>query len=94
MVKSKWRGNPIEYINDIWVYSDTRQPVPENKNRECGNCGKEQTLEGHDGCLGTLDGVMNACCGHGVANEAYIIFDNSKELRGYDAIKWIQKGEE
>lgn len=33
---------------------------------KCKYCDLLPTLEGYDGCLGTLPGdVMNACCGHG-----------------------------
>lgn len=33
----------------------------------CVICHKKSTPEGHDPCLGTLEGVMNACCGHGTS---------------------------
>ena len=91
MKTSKWRGNPIEFIYDYWIYSDTKQKVSENKNRSCGHCGKPQTKEGHDGCIGTLNGVMNACCGHGKVEEAFVQFWDKTELRGNDAIEWIEK---
>lgn len=43
----------------------------------CGHCGLDATPEGHDGCLGTLPGdVMNACCGHGNNDSAYIQFNH------------------
>lgn len=51
----------------------------------CGNCGKHYTKEGHDGCLGTLIGVMNACCGHGEIDECYIQFLDGESVRGIDA---------
>lgn len=41
----------------------------------CGHCGLSRTPEGHDGCIGTLPGVTNACCGHGgTAEGAYVQF--------------------
>lgn len=44
---------------------------------DCDHCGLKATKEGHDGCLGELPGpVMNACCGHGQDEVAYIQFDN------------------
>lgn len=66
------RGHPIVLVGGAWLYSDTREPVAENPDRDCGHCGLPNTPEGHDGCLGTLDGAMNACCGHGNAAEAYV----------------------
>lgn len=59
-------------------------PVSADKNRECGFCRLPNTEQGHDGCLGTIDGVMNACCGHGSVNEAYIQYENGDRISGED----------
>tara|TARA_R110002095_G_scaffold4257_1_gene11514 strand:- start:5104 stop:5421 length:318 start_codon:yes stop_codon:yes gene_type:complete len=85
---SKWRGHAICYNQDqgVWIYVDTGQPVEQWKNRPCGDCGLHNTPEGHDGCLGTLPGVRNACCGHGCVNEAFIQFDDGREDRGCLAV--------
>lgn len=56
----------------------------------CVKCGKLPTKEGHDACLGTLPGVTDACCGHGV-KEAYIIFENGIIIRGRSVIEFVQK---
>lgn len=55
----------------------------------CVKCGLLPTPEGHDGCLGTLDEsvVMNACCGHGDNQIAYVQFWGGKCVRGDEAIK-------
>ena len=88
MIISKDRGNEI-YFNEsdkTWYYKDSNIPVPENyKTRPCGNCGKNYTEEGHDGCLGTLIGLMNACCGHGNVEEAYVQFWDGEIVTGEDA---------
>jgi hypothetical protein len=52
----------------------------------CAYCGMDSTKEGHDGCLGELIGVANACCGHGKSNEAYVQFYDGTAIRGHDAI--------
>ena len=58
----------------------------------CTNCRKGPTPEGHDGCLGTLPGlIMNACCGHGDNNVAYIQYwgengKGGKRISGDEAI--------
>ena len=53
----------------------------------CVKCNKGPTKEGHDGCLGTLKGdIMNACCGHGNDDQAYIQYWNDERLAGIDAI--------
>jgi hypothetical protein len=72
MTRSKHRGHDIEVKNNAWVYSDNHNPVSRDKGRSCGHCGKDQTVEGHDGCIGTLPGVMNACCGHGDVKACYV----------------------
>lgn len=84
-----YRGHNIEKEDGIYVYSDTREPVRNNVNRACGKCGLDNTTEGHDSCLGTLPGVMNACCGHGKDNEAYVQLLNRTVISGTDAIELI-----
>lgn len=85
--KSFLRGHAVELINNEWVYIDTREPTASTyKDRACGNCGNHPTDEGHDSCLGTLKGVMNACCGHGIENEAYIQFLDGYSIHGHKAI--------
>ena len=75
----KLRGHDIEKIDGVWCYSDNKaQTHTEWRIRPCGHCNQHNTPEGHDGCLGTVPGVMNACCGHGVTAEAYVMFDNGE----------------
>ena len=85
--KSKLRGHKIEYVNGEWIYSDTKGPTVDTwQDRPCGICGKFPTEEGHDACLGTLPGVMNACCGHGDNRDAYVQFLGGFSINGEDAI--------
>jgi hypothetical protein len=42
--------------------------------RVCGHCGKAWGESLHDPCLGQLDGVAQACCGHGAEEKAYRIY--------------------
>ena len=62
---------------------------PSEHIRECTKCGKLPTKEGHDACLGTLPGVVDACCGHGI-KEAYIIFENGVTIRGSLVREFVQ----
>lgn len=64
-VKSYDRGYRTKLIDGIWYYIDTGLPVDEV--RECVRCGKIPTPEGYDACLGYIEGVTSACCGHGVS---------------------------
>lgn len=52
----------------------------------CKYCGKYRTYEGHDGCLGELIGIANACCGHGNVNKAYVQFLDGTSVNGKDAM--------
>jgi hypothetical protein len=85
------RGHSIIFVSRKWVYADTNQEVSKNKNRDCGYCGKSNTKNGHDGCLGELPGVINACCGHGNIQECYVMFSDKKIIRGWQAMEYIKK---
>ncbi len=62
----------------------------------CTHCNKLPTKEGHDGCIGTLPKkeVMNACCGHGNDNQAYVQFWDKPRISGEEAIKYITSHKE
>lgn len=82
------RGHEIEEIDGQFYYVDNGEPtVTTWKDRPCGHCGKHNSPQGHDACLGTLPGVMNACCGHGDANQAYIQFENGVHLHSFSLSK-------
>lgn len=62
---------------------------------DCKHCLTQATIEGHDGCLlGSLPGVMNACCGHGdidcasvqLYHEDYKHDSNKYSLHGKEAM--------
>ena len=73
--RSKFRGYDIEDLGGKWFFIESGESVKETYyGLPCGHCGKKDTKEGHDGCLGVLPGVMNACCGHGQIEEAYVQF--------------------
>ncbi len=85
---SKFRGYDIKKVGNEFVFCDTGEPTIETwHNRPCGHCKKHNTPEGHDGCLGTLPFVINACCGHGNYKEAYLQLENKKILRGFEAVE-------
>ena len=90
-----WRGHKIECEDrgddKIWVYSDTKEEVSLNTQRDCGFCGRPRTPEDHDGCLGALEGLMNACCGHGLPENAYVQFQNGEIVDGLEAVGILKK---
>ena len=84
------RGYETHYVGDRWLFTDTGQAVESTwKTRPCGYCERANTPEGHDGCLGTLPGVMNACCGHGVVRDAYVQLGPDQCVKGSEAIRLI-----
>lgn len=93
-ITSFLRGHPIEWCPERaeWVFCDTGDSTAGAwMGRPCGHCGAGATVEGHDGCLGTLPGVMNACCGHGQAEEAYVQYRDGNVVRGADALAVMQR---
>lgn len=86
---NKLRGHAIESINEEWYYSDDKSPA--FVRRPCGHCGKKDTKEGYDGCIGKLKEVMNACCGHGEVKEAYVQFNDTTRILGQEALDYIKK---
>ena len=92
MIKSKLRGWKIEFKNGVWIFCDSEEAVSDTWNeRPCGHCGKSQTEDGHDGCLGALNNVINACCGHGEIDGAYIQFVNGLIVSGARALRIISE---
>lgn len=86
------RGHRIEERDDRWCYADTGEPTVETHGeRPCGCCGVHGAADGHDPCLGTLPGVMNACCGHGQPGEAYVQFEDGFTISGEKAIEHIRR---
>ena len=97
MNRDKFRGRDIYEgpITEIWYYEDTHLPVATTwRDKSCGHCGLSNTPEGHDGCIGTLPNVINACCGHGQNSEAYIQFEDRSDVRGREALDMQMKMKE
>ena len=64
MITSYSRGHEIYYSEGKWLYVDDQTSAAID--RPCARCGRMPTADGHDACLGHVDGVTSACCGHGV----------------------------
>jgi len=63
--QSTERGHVILFIDGNWVYEDTGEVSMDI--RPCKRCGRHPTKEGYDACLGHIEGVKSACCGHGLS---------------------------
>jgi len=66
MITSYSRGHKIIFLDD-WLYADNMESI--NIVRPCIRCGSMPTLEGYDACLGKLNNVVSACCGHGISKK-------------------------
>lgn len=90
---STFRGHEIYKGEDgEWFFSDTNERVDSAwAKRPCGYCLLPNTPEGHDGCLGTLPGVMNACCGHGELRGTYVQFPDGSSIYGLEAALWMSE---
>ncbi len=92
VISSHLRGHEIVLVNEEWCFVDTLERSASTwLQRPCGLCGEENTPEGHDVCLGTLPGVMNACCGHGDLRDAYVQFHDGTSIQGQAAITFVKK---
>ena len=83
MTTGKWRGHKIIYEGGVWIYADSGTLVSDNPDRPCGHCKMENREDDCDPCLGELQGVSNACCGHGEVSDSYIQFENGVTVRGF-----------
>ncbi|MGD9157674.1 MAG: hypothetical protein PVG39_04655 [Desulfobacteraceae bacterium] len=78
-----WFGHKVKWDREArcFHYKDGSK-VDKYDLRPCPKCGMKRTKEGHDPCLGTLPGVIGACCGHGI-EEGYIAFENRMVIHGF-----------
>lgn len=83
---SHHRGHPTYYDEqtETWRYQDTDEPT--SIERPCKRCGRLPTPEGHDACIGHVNGLSSACCGHGVKEPVFVL-----EGSYLDAVKRLNK---
>lgn len=53
----------------------------------CAHCDLIRLDAGPDPCLGSLPGVVFACCGHGQRRYAYVQFRSGVTIRGFDKVQ-------
>lgn len=69
-------------VYSVWRYAESGKRFSTEDSLACVKCGKVSKGHEPDPCMGNLPGVENACCGHGIENDAYISFDNGITVRG------------
>ena len=64
--KALMRGHSITWDKESqeWRYSENGEIADDS--RPCPRCKQHPTSEGYDACLGYIEGVKSACCGHGI----------------------------
>ena len=100
----KYRGHPTicfvqeqigsDYCSN-WRYANDLTRTPEENDgigveRPCTKCRHVSKSNGPDACLGWLDNVVAACCGHGV-EQANVVFEDGTRFNGKDAEVYFDK---
>lgn len=89
------RGHPITPKESKFVYADG---VPcESEERPCPACKlTADSYDSPDPCLGIIEGVSNACCGHGLvrnsSGDPYVQFGwGTEPIRYENALSWFKE---
>ena len=80
MTARRFLGVRLERIAGKWYHAGREIPNPLEHTIPCEACGLPP-VDGCDGCIGRLPGVLFACCGHG-KRQGYVMFSNGLVLRG------------
>ncbi len=83
MIVSKIRGHTVYTENGFDWYYEEDDTIYLDNDRACVACGACAKSDEPDPCLGWLDGVDYACCGHGDASYEYVLTD---ERVRYDSV--------
>lgn len=72
-IEATYFGYWVDYHPDTETlhWKDTGEEVTVTP-RPCPQCKCLPTKDGHDPCLGHIDGVVSACCGHGKQDGAIL----------------------
>jgi hypothetical protein len=83
-------GHQIRYDweQEAWMYVSDGQPIEGNL-RACTVCHQAPDEDGHDPCIRSLPDVVNACCGHGNQDRAYVVFTDDLRMRGQAAVAYF-----
>lgn len=87
--RGHWIGRPPGFVAVHYLDLDEVQVREQyDDSRPCTACGQHSTPEGYDACLGHLDGVAYACCGHGLDDSwVYVSFEDDRESLYGDAAR-------
>lgn len=76
------RGHLVYCVNGVTYYADG---TIDDESRPCPKCHKTAGPNEPDPCLGWLENVDYACCGHGVPGEEFVM---SKGVRYESVREW------
>lgn len=80
MITTACRGHLVVSEGTDWKYEDG---VLFDDSRACVECNVMHEKDGPDPCLGWLDGVDFACCGHGDTHHEYVLVGDKR----YDSVE-------
>lgn len=89
MIKANFRGHIIICTDGKNWTMENGSPV--DYSIECKHCKENVNEQGHDKCISNLNGVRNACCGHGNNSEAYVQLNDGTTYYGDRAVAEIKK---
>ena len=85
--RSTSRGHEIYCNSDgIWKYTEDDSIFDDSK--PCKRCGHVPNVDGSDFCIGHINTVTSACCGHGI-EEPFVVFDSGERFRGEEAKRFF-----
>jgi len=60
------RGNPVHWDGEHWRLEDGQILGANGVDPPCARCGAIAASGAPDPCVGFIEGLVSACCGHGV----------------------------
>ncbi|MGH1591146.1 hypothetical protein ACRBEV_25685 [Methylobacterium phyllosphaerae] len=83
----------VYWDNHTTYYADTHEPMDRDNPRPCAACRMPVVVGEPDPCIGTLPGVLGACCGHGGVESSYVCFENGFFLHGFNRITYRKQSD-
>ena len=81
---TRWKGSGSRKYPNRGMSPGRSSPV------DCAHCGLSCSPSGDDPCIENLPNVMNACCGHGKPEDAYVQFSPTHWVGGTEALAIMQ----
>lgn len=89
--RSRVNGNAMVFRvgRSGWTYLVTEERVDPKAPAPCPRCGLVPGADGHDACVGHVEGAWSVCCGHGVADPYAYYHLGGDDLKSNDDLDMI-----